>query len=484
MENYSIFNHFVGLANAEMVLVPECRSISAPDMPGFTCGSDPDLRNGTKIVVRGVPETHNKNDNRQVKLLKSDQYTDLSTALDGQSECPNHEDNYCATIDHFNDGCASTKVVDGFAVFSDPFHQPGCEPNVTDIVSNDSLMEEYKLYLGYDDLIDSDLGLKFDSHKVYEISCKIAKIGSVDDEVVVEQVGGHVDHEDSIKTNFYIEKYFGNERRPMNDTEIIPFSPNADPSDRFHFKIWSDHPEEYVHLETCSLSLSDGSFDKEFINDGCVLFPSYFGNEDRESRANEDWFSMRPLLKIGSCKSTWQIDCTVSSCKRGLDDTSPVYEKFCKPDDECADRYTAPFLATNARRRRSTSVADNSTPDEAHVKSNLVHPCFYVDEQNTQYCVDIQTCWTLQQCAAAFPNDFPQVSFPESDPESDLELHQIMEEFEAAVQEHIQKKLTENQAVAHGHIMASIRDNANRVLDSKQTFEDAVEEIIRLINTL
>ena len=59
-----------------------------------------------------------------------------------------------------------------------------------------------------------------------------------------------------------------------------------------------------------------------------------------------------------------------------------------------------------------------------------------------------------------------------------------MEEFEAAVQEHIQKKLTENQAVAHDHIMASIRDNANRVLDSKQTFEDAVEEIIRLINTL
>ena len=473
-----------------MVLVPECRKIDAPDMPGFTCGSDPSLEAGTKIVVRGVPETHNQNGGRRVKLLKSDQYTDLSTALDGQSECPNHQDNYCATINHFHNGCDSTNVddvnVDGFAVFSNPFHQPGCEPNITEIVSNDSLMEEYKLYLGYDDLIDSFFGVKVHSHKVYEISCKIAKIGSVNDEAAVEQVGGHIDEEDIIETDFYIKKYFGNEstKRPLNDTEVIPFSPNANPNDRFYFKIGSDHSEEYVHLETCSLSLSDGSFDKEFINDGCVLFPSYFANKERKLRTNEDWFSMRPLLKIGSCKSTWQIDCTVSSCKRGLDDTSPVYQNFCKPDDQCADRYTTTLLGTNTRRRRSTSVADNSIPAEAHVKSNLVHPCFHVNEETPQYCVDIQTCWTLQQCAAAFPNDFPHVSFPEPDPKSDLELHQIMEEFEAAVQEHIQKKLTENQAVARDHIMASIRDNANRVLDSKQTFEDAVEEIIRLINTL
>ena len=464
-----------------MVLVPECRWKNAPDMPGFTCGSDPSLRTGTKIVVRGVPETQYENDNRQVKLLQNHRYNDLSTALNGQSECPNHDDNYCATIDHFNDGCDSFEVVDGYAVFKNPFHQPGCEPNVTEIVSNDSMMEEYKLYLGYDDLTDSIF--KSDSHKVYEISCKIAKIGSVNETVIVEQEGGHVDHEDSIETNFYIEKYFGDEstKRPLNDTEVIPFSPNANPDDRFYFKIWSDHEEEYVHLETCSLKLSDGSFDKEFINDGCVLYPSYFGNEVRLSRTNEDWFSMRPLLGIGSCKSTWQIDCTVSSCKRGLDDTSPVYERFCKPGDECADRYTAPFLSTNARRRRSDD--DNFSPAEAHVKSNLVHPCFYVDEDTPQYCVDIQTCWTLQQCAAAFPNDFPHAS-SEPGSESDLELHQIMEEFEAAVQEHIQKKLTENQAVAHEHIMASIRDSANRVLDSKQTFEDAVDEIIQLINTL
>ena len=490
MENYSIFNHFVESATV-MDLVPECRSKIAPDMPGFTCGSDPTLRTGTKIVVRGVPETNFENDNRQVKLLKTDSYDGLEDALNGQSECPDHDGNHCATINHFNDGCNSAEVVNGLAVFNDPFHQPGCKPNVTNIASNGSMMEEYKLYLGYDDLIDSEYGTKSDSHKVYEISCKIAKIGSVDDEVIVEQQGGHVGGDKTIETDFFIEKYFGditdeNTRRSLNDTEVIPFSPNADSNDRFQFRIWSDHPEEYVHLETCSLSLSDGSFNKEFIKDGCIQDGSkrYFGNKARISRTNEDWFNMHPLLRIGSCKSTWQIDCTVASCKRGLDVTSP--ENFCKAGDQCADRYTATFMGTNARRRRSEdgSTSDDSSPPEAHVKSNIVHPCFFVDKKTPRYCVDTKTCWTLQQCAAAFPNDFPQESIPEPGPDSDLELHQIMEEFEAAVQEHIQKKLTENQEVAHDHIMASIRDNANRVLDSKQTFEDAVEEIIRLINTL
>ena len=497
MPNYSIFNHFVELeteeSRTEMVLVPECR-IGAPDMPGFTCGSDSSL-SGSKIVVRGVPETDFGNDNRQVKLLKTYRYKDLPNNL--QSECPNHEENDCATIDHFSDGC-STDVVNGLAVFKNPFHQPGCEPNVTDSESNGSLMEEYKLYLGYDDLIDPILGLKSDSHKVYEISCKIAKIGSVNDTVVVEQVDGTERWNKTMETDFYIEKYFGdiaNESTRLNDTEVIPFKPNANSNDRFRFKIWSDHSEEYVHLETCSLSQSrwiqDGfvtSFDEEFIKDGCVLdrFKPYFENKARDFKINEDWFNMRPLLQIGSCKSTWQIDCTVASCKRGLDVTSPAFENFCKPDDQCADRYTTTFLGTNARGKRSAdgSTSNDSSPPEAHVKSNIRHPCFYVDEQTPQYCVDTQTCWTLQQCAAAFPNDFPQESIPEPGPDSDSELHEIMEEFEAAVQEHIQKKLTENQAVAHDHIMESIRDNANRVLDSKQTFEDAVEEIIRLINTL
>ena len=485
MQDYFIFNHFVGAAT-EMVLVPECRSIFAPDMPGFTCGSDPSLRKGTKIVVRGVPETGYANDNRQVKLLKADSYNDLSAALLGQSECPNHQNNYCATIDHFKDGCGSnvgdsSDAIGDFVVFDNPFNQPDCAPNVTHITSNDSLMDEYKLYLGYDDLLVA--GYKADSHRIYEISCKVDNTDRKHTTLTIEQGDTIDDHEDEIKTNFKIETFIGDEfgtdeSNPL--TGVFPFTPNADRYKRFQFKISSDHPLNYVHLETCSLS-AGSTEPTEFINDGCVTgkFAPFFSNMARNSSAiNEDWFYMRPILEEGSCKSIWQIDCTVSSCKRGVQ--SAAYEEFCNPG-EC-DRYKVDFLRTNARKRRDTS--SDSLPAEAHVKSNIVHPCFHVDEQTPQYCVDIRTCWTLQQCAAAFPNDFPNTSFPEPGSESDLELHQIMEEFEAAVQEHIQKKLTENQAVAHDHIMASIRDNANRVLDSKQTFEDAVEEIIRLINTL
>jgi len=331
------------------------------------------------------------------------------------------------------------------------------------------------------------MGFKAASHKIYEISCKIAQSDNLSDEVIVEQGGGHVDEEDNIETSFYIKTYFGDitdesTRRPLNDMEVIPFAPNANRNDRFQFKIWSDHSDNYVHLETCSLSLADTvgrSFEREFINDGCVLseFKPYFGNENRTSiEINEDWFNMRPIIGINSCKSTWNIDCTVASCNRDLDQESVIYQRFCKPD---CDRYPwyAPAFSP-ARRRRSTSA---DQPAESHVTSNLVHPCFYVDEQNTQYCVDTTTCWSLQQCVAAFPNDFSQVQI---DNEFDSELHQIMKDFEAAVQEHINNKLTENQAVVHENVMASIRDNANRVLDRKQTFDDAVEEIIRLINTL
>ena len=491
MDNFSIFNHF-DESESGVALVPECRSNSAPVTPGFTCGSDPTLTSGTTIVVRGVPVIDDEStitDERRVKLLLTGRYGELEAAL--QSSCPDHDDNECETIDYFQNGCdtGSSDVVDGLVVFDNPFNQPDCGPKVTYHTENDSLIEERQIYLGYDDLVDYAFGAKVDSHKIYEISCKIKKVGQVDDEIIVEQTNTIVDHHDELDTNFYIEKYFGDitdetTRRPLTDTEVVPFSPNANQNDRFQFKISSDHSDEYVHLEACSIKTSDGSFDKEFINDGCVKdeFQFYFTNGDRNERVNEDWFNMRPILQLGTCKSTWIIDCTVSSCNRGLDQDSKLYEDFCKPGDECADRYTATFMSANARKRRST---DNvSSPAEAHVISNLVHPCYYVDEHKTRYCVDDQICWTLPQCAATFPNDFPQVPNSGTDSEADSELHAIMKEFEAAIQEHIDERMSKNQAVAHEHVMESIRDNANRVLTSKQTFEDAVEEIIRLINTL
>ena len=98
------------------------------------------------------------------------------------------------------------------------------------------------------------------------------------------------------QNHFYIEKYFGDitddsTRVQLDETDVIPFSPNADPNDRFQFKVYSDHEEEYVHLETCELTLEgDSTFRQEFINDGCVTDAreSYFSNVNRVEKINED----------------------------------------------------------------------------------------------------------------------------------------------------------------------------------------------------
>ena len=96
----------------------------------------------------------------------------------------------------------------------------------------------------------------------------------------------------------------------------------------------------------------------------------------------------------------------------------------------------------------------------------------------TKYCVDQNTCWNLEQCTAAFPDDFSNSEVSE--------LDEIMKEFKEAVQEHIDEVLssTESPVDTNDHIIQSIRENASRVVDMRQTFDDAIDEIIRLIQSL
>ena len=483
--DYHIFNHFHEYGVEDLILVPECRLISANPMPGFTCGSNPTLKIGTKIVVRDIPSTGYSYDNRKIKILRSGRYTSLEDDLKDQSACPDHATtDYCPNIKQFHDGCPSTQIVDGLVVFNNPFNQDDCKPKVTDLMENGEWAEEHKIYIGYDDLVETlpgNLEVRTDIHKIYEVSCKIAKMGEVGTDFELKLETGNEDIEDSIDTNFYIEKYFGDitddsTRKQLNETDVIPFSPNADPNDRFQFKVWSDHEKEYVHLETCELTLEgDSTFRQEFINDGCVTdaWESYFSNDNRVEKINEDWFNMRPLL-IG-CKSKWHIDCTVASCKRGLESSNTdAYNQFCKADDKCEGRYTASFMDVNARKRRSPDNSDG-TPAEDHVELDLVHPCYYVDQQTTEYCIDENTCWTLEQCTAAFPDDFANSDFD-----------QIMKEFEEAVKEHIEEAIssTPSPTDARDQIMKSIQDNASQVIEAKQSFDDAVQAIIQSINSL
>ena len=100
----------------------------------------------------------------------------------------------------------------------------------------------------------------------------------------------------------------------------------------------------------------------------------------------------------------------------------------------------------------------------------------FVDEQTTKYCVDEETCWTLEQCTTAFPNYF-----------ANSELDQIMRKFKLELQKHIDEALATTDSPisdAHDQIMETIRDNASRVIGAKQTFDAAVDAIIQEINNL
>ena len=57
-------------------------------MAGFTCGTDPSLIEGTRVVVPNVPETE-YTDERQVTILREGHYKEFFTALAGQEQWPN-----------------------------------------------------------------------------------------------------------------------------------------------------------------------------------------------------------------------------------------------------------------------------------------------------------------------------------------------------------------------------------------------------------
>ena len=104
-----IFNHF-DTSEGKMKLVAECRSISAQAMAGFTCGSDPSLQTGTRVVVPNVPATRYSNDDRKVTILKKGDYYKCFAALAGHEDCPLYDDATCPNILFFQSGCASTRI--------------------------------------------------------------------------------------------------------------------------------------------------------------------------------------------------------------------------------------------------------------------------------------------------------------------------------------------------------------------------------------
>ena len=112
-----------------------------------------------------------------MKILKSGRYSSLESDMARQIDCPVHATPAdCPNIQQFHDGCPSTETVDGLVVFRNPFNQADCKPKVYDYKRNNKWVETYKLYVGYDDFVQTlpgGLEIHLDNHKIYEIKCKL-----------------------------------------------------------------------------------------------------------------------------------------------------------------------------------------------------------------------------------------------------------------------------------------------------------------------
>ena len=211
--------------------------------------------------------------------------------------------------------------------------------------------------------------------QIYEISCKIEKTGEVEDTFDVEQNKKDVEIDAGIKTQFKIEKYWGDVTKDISTltplTKTIPMGPNSNSNDRVLFKISSNHPEEYVHLEQCELSEEDENGNiinpETFIIDGCVVgdYRDIIDNSDRTVFANEDIFNMRPFLS--GCKTKWHIKCKTASCMRGLESKNrKAFDEHCSISDTCPRSYYSsstitPSAAENEEVTKTLQIRPSTT---------------------------------------------------------------------------------------------------------------------------
>ena len=70
------------------------------------------------------------------------------------------------------------------------------------------------------------------------------------------------EYEDRVDTEFYIERCFGDRKNGNcekldESNKVVPITPTSTPDEKFHFKISSNHENEYVNLESCKLKLKE-----------------------------------------------------------------------------------------------------------------------------------------------------------------------------------------------------------------------------------
>ena len=288
--------------------------------------------------------------------------------------------------------------------------------------------------------------------------------------------------DDSIETKFEIEKYWGDVTKDISTltpiTETIPMRPNSNLNDRVLFKISSNHPEEYVHLEQCELSEvnEDGILigTETFITDGCVDpdYREYVKNSDRTQFTNEDVFNMRPFLY--GCKTKWHIKCKTASCKRGLEkDNKEAFNAHCSISNTCPRNYETSFLNLDAISSRKRRSIEDTSVDEAIVETILEHPCYNVNAEQPTHCSN-GVCWNLSECAAAFPKDYPNYS-PTSD--ENAKLNTIISLLKDLFADH----MNENDKNDEEKMANEIENQADFVLTAVQTAEDGIEKLKEIV---
>ena len=486
---YHIFNHF---DRSDNKLIPECRPNSAAkDQPGFTCGFDPMLKTGSRVVIKKIPAHPSSrffDDPRKITLLGETRYDAMTADLLNIEKCKDDTSvSNCPTIDQFSkdDSCGpqDDPIVGGsdVIVFENPFNNDefsGCKPKVISNEDTTGWTEERQIYIGYDDLIM--FGVKLDSHKVYKLSCFINKHGKVNTDFDVKSEAQNVNGNDTLDTTFEIETYYddiNNQARPTEKlNEVIKLSPADSLADYNHliqFKVTSNHESEYVHLKQCSLFHNDTVKFNNFIEDGCIAEKlKVFFDQDKirkETEENEDWFFMRPIVMIDDCKTQWHIDCTVVSCSREHS------TEVCEAGPTCTERYSASFLHSTPRKRRS-ALANSA---ETHVEADFFHPCYYVDQNAPEYCYPLngeEICWTLEYCAKEFPNNFPNFQTPD--------LDSILTRHKFEVENYIEQVLGSRKLQIDEQKLQDIVVKAVDVDDAVSEIDDAVSEIVQSIRSL
>ena len=130
---------------------------------------------------------------------------------------------------------------------------------------------------------------------------------------------------------------------------------------------------------------------------------------------------------------------------------------------------------------RDRDVAENT------VEVKVFHPCFYVNTTTTVFCPDQNTCWSLDQCAAQYPDDYPNYvssPAPKKETNDDVALDGIIETIKDLLVDHIEEIKNADEVDEETVFLKKVTDQAKSVLVATHSIEEMVEQLIDQVDTM